>query len=71
MDRHYNQSITRGYAGHLQPRGENITGTYTKATLPEIATALAAYTREPHPLADTPPPDGGHSLFPAFTPVLP
>ena len=71
VDRHYGPSVTRGYAGHTHPRGDNVTGTYTKATLPEIAIALAAYTREPHPLATTPPPEGGQPTFPVFTPVRP
>ncbi|OLT20340.1 hypothetical protein BJF78_35590 [Pseudonocardia sp. CNS-139] len=54
VERTYGAAIAAAYAGHL-PRGGSAattTSLYTKATLGEIATALSALTREPHPLAD-------------------
>ncbi|WP_433261640.1 tyrosine-type recombinase/integrase [Actinosynnema sp. CS-041913] len=69
VDRHYGPSIAHGYAGHTHPRGDDVTAVYTKPTIADLATALAAYTREPHPLATTPPPDGGLPAFPILNPV--
>ena len=42
--------MARAYAGHTDSRGAATT-TYIKAQLREVATALAAMTGEPHPLA--------------------
>ncbi|XVV00752.1 tyrosine-type recombinase/integrase [Actinosynnema sp. CA-248983] len=71
VERHYGPSIARGYAGHAHPRSDDITAVYTKPTIADLATALAAYTHEPHPLASTPPPDGGLPGFPIFNPLQP
>lgn len=51
VERHFGTAIARGYAGHAHPRSDDITAVYTKPTLADIATALSAYTGEPHPLA--------------------
>ncbi|ONI88013.1 hypothetical protein ALI22I_19905 [Saccharothrix sp. ALI-22-I] len=68
VERHYGPAIARGYAGHTHPRSDDTTAVYTKPTLADLATALAAYTGEPHPLATTPPPAGGLPAFPILTP---
>jgi site-specific recombinase XerD len=47
---HFGYGIARAYAGHTDTTGPATT-TYIKATLPEVATALAAMTGQPHPLA--------------------
>ncbi|UVS79415.1 site-specific integrase [Actinokineospora sp. UTMC 2448] len=64
VERHYGPSVARGYAGHAHPRSDDITAVYTKPSLPDLATALSAYTREPHPLATTPPPLNSLPTFP-------
>ncbi|WP_228004879.1 hypothetical protein [Amycolatopsis sp. YIM 10] len=53
VERHYGPAVARGFAGHLTSASNNAPtiATYTKATLQEIATALAMLTGEPHPLA--------------------
>ncbi|WP_370942008.1 tyrosine-type recombinase/integrase [Amycolatopsis sp. cg5] len=54
VERNFNAAIARGYAGHSTNTSANTAGSisiYTKATLHEIATALATLTGEPHPLA--------------------
>jgi site-specific recombinase XerD len=45
--------VAHAYAGHTDGRDDrvSVTTTYVRATLPEVATALAALTGEPHPLA--------------------
>jgi hypothetical protein len=68
VERHYGLSVARGYAGHAHPCSDDVTTVYTKPTLADLATALAAYTREPHPLATTPPPGGGLPVFPILNP---
>jgi hypothetical protein len=50
VERHYGYGIARAYAGHTDSTGPATT-TYIKATLPEVATALAAMTGQPDPLA--------------------
>jgi integrase len=45
IERHFGYGIARAYAGHTD------TTTYIKATMQEVATALAAMTGQPHPLA--------------------
>lgn len=45
-------ATTRACAGHTDTPSAGTTATYVKATLPEIAQALAALTGEPHPLAN-------------------
>jgi integrase/recombinase XerC len=46
--------VARAYAGHTDSGSEiGATATYVRASLAEVATALAALTCEPHPLATT------------------
>jgi hypothetical protein len=46
--------VARAYAGHTDGGGETgATATHVRASLPEVAAALAALTSEPHPLATT------------------
>ncbi|MEO6087308.1 MAG: site-specific integrase [Umezawaea sp.] len=52
VERHFGHAIAHAYAGHTDHHGD-VTSIYTRAQLPELAAALAAYTGEPHPLADT------------------
>jgi integrase len=51
VERHFGYGIARAYAGHTDSRSASTTTTYIRAQLPEVATALAALTGEPHPLA--------------------
>lgn len=51
VERNFGFAIAHKYAGHTgEP--DTATATYVKATLEDIATALAALTGEPHPLAN-------------------
>jgi site-specific recombinase XerD len=52
VERNFGHAIAHAYAGHTGPT-RNATDTYIRANLEEIATALAALTGEPHPLATT------------------
>jgi integrase len=54
VERHFGYGIDRAYAGHTDSTGPATT-TYIKADLHAVATALAAMTGQPHPLAITPP----------------
>lgn len=60
VERRFGFAVAQAYAGHQNAsrgaRAMSSTGTYVRAGLPEIATALAALTGEPHPLAL-----GGHA----------
>ena len=58
VERNFGFAIAHAYAGHTDGAGDNgsATSTYVRATLTEVATALAALTSEPHPLAE---PEGG------------
>jgi integrase len=58
VERNFGFAVAHAYAGHTDGRGDTgtITMTYVRATLTEVATALAALTGEPHPLAQ---PEGG------------
>jgi site-specific recombinase XerD len=52
VERNFGYAIARAYAGHTD--GGNQTGatsTYVRASISEVAAALAALTGEPHPLA--------------------
>jgi integrase/recombinase XerC len=51
VERNSGYGIARAYAGHSE-RGSDTgtTATYVRATLQEVAAALAALTNEPHPL---------------------
>jgi hypothetical protein len=50
VERHFGYGIARAYAGHTDSVGPATT-TYIKADLESVATALAAMTGQPHPLA--------------------
>jgi integrase len=50
VERHYGYGIARAYAGRTDSTGPATT-TYIKANLHDVATALAAMTGQPHPLA--------------------
>ncbi|MDG4795571.1 site-specific integrase [Micromonospora sp. WMMD1082] len=54
VERHFGYGIARAYAGHTDRRGPATT-TYIKADLHAVATALAALTGRPHPLATSAP----------------
>jgi integrase len=56
VERHFGYGIARAYAGHTDSTGAATT-TYIKADLQAVATALAAMTGQPHPLAITTGPD--------------
>jgi integrase/recombinase XerC len=55
VERRFGFAIAQAYAGHQNAaqgaRAMSSTGTYVRAGLPEVATALAVLTGEPHPLA--------------------
>jgi integrase/recombinase XerC len=52
VERNFGYAITRAYAGHTDHSGDaGTTTTYVRASLDEVAAALAALTGEPHPLA--------------------
>jgi site-specific recombinase XerD len=52
VERNFGYAIARAYAGHTDSVGDTgATSTYVRAGLSEVATALAALTGEPHPLA--------------------
>ena len=52
VERNFSYAIAHAYAGHSDAT-DSATTTYIKATLEDVATALAALTGEPHPLART------------------
>lgn len=53
VERNFGYAIARAFAGHTDSGTEpGATATYVRATLHEIAAAVAALTGEPHPLAD-------------------
>ncbi len=57
VERNYGYAVARAYAGHAEPDGRSgQTATYIRASLQEIAGALAAMTGHPHPLAPGPTP---------------
>jgi integrase len=55
VERRFGFAVAQAYAGHDESnrgaRAMGATGTYVRAGLPEVATALSALTGEPHPLA--------------------
>ena len=54
VERNFGYAVAHAYAGHTDGGGEtSATATYVRANLAEVATALAALTGEPHPLAGT------------------
>jgi integrase/recombinase XerC len=53
VERNFGFAIAHAYAGHTDSGDAGgATSTYVRATLAEVATALAALTGEPHPLAE-------------------
>ena len=62
VERNFGFAVAEAYAGHEDNgRGSRPMGamaTYVRAGLPEVATALAALTGEPHPLATKDPGTG-------------
>jgi integrase/recombinase XerC len=52
VERNFGYAVARAYAGHTDSSGEaGATSTYVRASLHEVAAALAALTGELHPLA--------------------
>jgi integrase/recombinase XerC len=52
VERNFGYAVARAYAGHTDSGSDvGATTTYVRATVPEVAAALAALTGEPHPLA--------------------
>ena len=52
VERNFGYAGARAYAGHTDGNCEaGATATYVRASLSEVAAALAALTGEPHPLA--------------------
>ena len=52
VERNFGYAVARAYAGHTDSSSETgATATYVRASLAEVAAALAALTGEPHPLA--------------------
>jgi hypothetical protein len=47
----FGHAVALAYAGHNGVDRRDTTAGYTRATLAEVATALATLTGEPHPLA--------------------
>jgi len=55
VERNFGFAVAHAYAGHTDGAGDtgSATSTYVRATLTEVATALATLTGEPHPLAES------------------
>ncbi|RAS58960.1 site-specific recombinase XerD [Lentzea atacamensis] len=51
VERHFGYAVARAFAGHFGKSDAGTTTTYVRATVEEVATALAALTNEEHPLA--------------------
>ena len=52
VERNFGYAVARAYAGHTNNSNDaGTTTTYIRATIQEIAAALAGLTGEPHPLA--------------------
>jgi hypothetical protein len=52
VERNFGYAVAHAYAGHTDGGGEvSVTSTYVRASLGEVAAALAALTGEPHHLA--------------------
>jgi integrase len=52
VERNFGYAVAHAYAGHTDGGEAGATATYVRASLAEVAAALAALTGEPHPLAD-------------------
>jgi hypothetical protein len=68
VERNFGYAVARAYAGHNDNRSAGTTATYVRATLYEIAAALAALVGEPHPLSN--PPDDPPSQRDHGTPLI-
>lgn len=53
VERHFGYAVARAFAGHFGKSDAATTTTYVRATIEEVATALASLTNEEHPLAVT------------------
>ena len=54
VERNFGYGVAHAYAGHTDSGGDaGATSTYVRASISEVAAALAALTGEPHPLATT------------------
>jgi integrase/recombinase XerC len=54
VERNFGYAVARAYAGHTDGGSETgATSTYVRASISEVAAALAALTGEPHPLTTT------------------
>lgn len=51
VERSFGYAVARAYAGHAASTNETVTTTYVRASIHEVAAALAALTGEQHPLA--------------------
>ena len=52
VERNFGYAVAKAYAGHTDTGSDTgATATYVRATIHEVAAALAALTEEPHPLA--------------------
>lgn len=51
VERRFGLAVAQAYAGHETKNDALTTTTYVRAGINEVATALAALTGEPHPLA--------------------
>jgi hypothetical protein len=52
VERSYGYAVARAYAGHTEVGGKDgTTATYVRASVQEVAAALAGLVGEPHPLA--------------------
>jgi integrase len=51
VEREFGPAVARAFAGHADHSGYGTTAVYTKASIVEVADALAALTGQPHPLA--------------------
>ncbi len=51
VERRFGYAVARAFAGHFGKGDAGTTTTYVRATIEELATALAALTNEEHPLA--------------------
>ncbi|MER7283878.1 tyrosine-type recombinase/integrase [Dactylosporangium sp. NPDC000244] len=64
VERHFGYATARTFAGHTGRGDAGSTATYVRADLHDVATATAALTGEPHPLANT-------SVLDSHSPRLP
>jgi integrase/recombinase XerC len=70
VERNFGYAVARAYAGHDDSRAASTTATYVRATLNEVAAALATLTGEPHPLANLPDKPSGQSAHTSISCLL-